>query len=147
MELAHNDPFGSIDDKGPLIGHQGNLTEIDLLLLDVLDAPAAGFGIEVPQNQLHGHLEGSRVGHTTLPTLIDIVLGLTEAVAHEFQAGRLVEVLDRKHGLKNSLESHTLAPVRWSIFLEEKVVRIPLDLDQIGKIDDLLRPAKTAAQS
>jgi hypothetical protein len=37
VQLADHDTLGTVDDKGPLFGHQRNGAEINLLLLDVAD--------------------------------------------------------------------------------------------------------------
>ncbi len=39
MQLADNNPLGSVDDKRAVICHQRNFAKIDLLLLDILDRP------------------------------------------------------------------------------------------------------------
>src|SRR5262245_16815115 len=38
VELANDNPFGSVDHERAVLGHQGNLTEIDFLFFHVFDA-------------------------------------------------------------------------------------------------------------
>ena len=37
VKLAHHDTLCAVDDEGPVLGHERDLTEVDLLLLDVAD--------------------------------------------------------------------------------------------------------------
>ncbi len=37
VQLAHDDTLGAIDDERAVVGHQGHLAHVDLLLLDLLD--------------------------------------------------------------------------------------------------------------
>ena len=85
VQLAHHDPFRAVDDEGAVLGHQGHLAQVDLLLLDVPDAPSLAPRLLVPDHQAQGHLQGDRVGHPLLPAFLGGVLGIAELVPHELQ--------------------------------------------------------------
>ena len=95
--------------KVPLLGHERDLAEVDLLLLDVLDRAGAALRIDVPDDELDGDLERRGEGHAALVALVDVVLRLAERVAHELERGRLVEVLDREDRLEDGLQAQVLA--------------------------------------
>jgi hypothetical protein len=78
---------------------------------------------------------------------LDVVLGLAQRVTDELQGCGLVKVFDRENRLENLLETEILALRRRRIPLQKKLVGILLNLDQIGKIDDLPDPSETAAKS
>src|SRR5216683_116289 len=98
MKLRDDYPLGAVDHEGAVAGHQRNLAEIDLLLLHVLDRAAAA--LDVPDDELNLDLDRRGVGHTALMAFLDVVLGLAEFVADEFERGRFVEILDRKDRLE-----------------------------------------------
>src|SRR5262249_52811414 len=54
----------------------------------------------------------------------------------ELQRRVLVVVGDRKDALEHRLEAHVLAVLRRVVLLQERLVRVPLDLDQIRDLDD-----------
>ena len=84
VELADDDALGAVDDEGAVLGHQRDVAEVDLLLLDVADGLAAGLGVLVPDHQADGDLERHREGHAALLALVHVVL---ELQAHRLVAG------------------------------------------------------------
>ena len=44
VQLAHDDALGAVDDERTVLGHQRDLAEVDLLLLDVAHDALAAFG-------------------------------------------------------------------------------------------------------
>ena len=137
VQLADHHALGSVDDEGAVLGHQRDFAEVDLLLLHVTDGLGACLLVLVPHDQAHDDLDGCRVGHATLVALIDVVLGLLEVVAHELQRGRLIEVADGEDRLENSLQSEVLTLLGRNIRLEELLVRLLLDVDEVGNVDGL----------
>src|SRR6202011_5271993 len=51
VELRDYHALGAVDDEGPVLGHERDLAEVDLLLLDVADRLRAGVGILVPDHE------------------------------------------------------------------------------------------------
>src|SRR5438067_1979067 len=76
VQLADDDALGAVDDEGPVLGHERDVAEVDLLLLDVADGLHAGLGILVPDHEADRHLERHCVGHAALLALVDVVLQL-----------------------------------------------------------------------
>ena len=148
VELRDDDPLGAVHHERPVLGHERDLAEVDLLLLHVLDRARAALGIDVPDHELHRDLERRGEGHAALMALVDVVLGLAERVAHELERRRLVEVLDREDGLEDRLQPLVLAlPRAATSRLQELLVRPLLDVDQVRDVDDLLDAAEASAGS
>lgn len=57
VQLTDNDPLGTVNDKSTIVGHQGDLTEVDLLLLDVTNRLNSGFFIDIPGDQTNTNLD------------------------------------------------------------------------------------------
>ena len=76
VELDDDDALGAVDDERAVVGHQRDVAEVDLLLLDVADRLDAGVGILVPDDQTDRDLERHGVGHAALLALVDVVLQL-----------------------------------------------------------------------
>ena len=76
VQLADDDALGAVDDERAVLGHQRDVAEVDLLLLDVADGLDAGLGILVPDHQPDRHLQRHGVGHAALLALVDVVFQL-----------------------------------------------------------------------
>src|SRR5262249_10504295 len=95
VQLRDDDALGAVDDERAVLGHQRDVAEVDLLLLDVADGLDAGLGILVPDDEADRHLERHGVGHAALLTLVDVVLELqTDRVAADVAdvAARLIRL-------------------------------------------------------
>ena len=122
MELGNNDALGSVDHERAVLGHQRDLAEIDLLLLDVLDRAGTADRIHVIDHQVNGDLERRRVVVAALLALIDVELRLANRIAYEIQLGRLVKVLDREDRFKDSLQADVFALFGRNTDLQEVLV-------------------------
>ncbi len=76
VELAHDDPLGTVDDEGPVLRHQRDVAEVDLLLLDVPDGLGPRLRVLVPDHEADGHLQGDGERHPPLLALVHVVLEL-----------------------------------------------------------------------
>src|SRR4029079_6053859 len=76
VQLRDNDALGAVDDERAVLGHQRNVAEVDLLLLDVADGLDAGLRVLVPDHEADRHLQRHGVGHAALLALVDVVLQL-----------------------------------------------------------------------
>ena len=76
VQLRDDDALGAVDDERAVVGHQRDVAEVDLLLLDVADGLDAGLGVLVPDDETDGDLERHGVGHAALLALVDVVLEL-----------------------------------------------------------------------
>jgi hypothetical protein len=74
VHLRDDDPLGAVDDEGALVGHEGDVAHVDVLLLDVLDGAGAGFLVGFEDDQAQLDLQRRGVGHVALDALLDVVL-------------------------------------------------------------------------
>ena len=126
-QLADDGALRTVGDKGAGIGHEREIAHEDLLLLHF-----PGLLVEQPRRDV----QRGRVGGIPFLAFFDGVLGvLVQPVVDEFQHQVAGVVLDRG----NVVEDFTQA------FLQEPVVRIFLDLDEIGHVDHFVDPGKTHA--
>jgi len=147
VQLAHDNPLGPIDHEGPVLGHQRDFAEVNLLLLHVLDRTCTGSAGPHPNDQLDSNLEGGGIRHAPLVALVDRILRLAEAVAHEFERGCLVEILDGEDRAEDALQTGVSAFARWQRPLQEFFIRAFLDFDEVGNFDDLLDPPKASPKT
>jgi hypothetical protein len=75
VQLRDHDALGAVDDEGAVLRHQRDLTEVDLLLLDVADRLGAGLVVDVPDDQAHDHLDRRGERHAAGAALVLVVLG------------------------------------------------------------------------
>jgi hypothetical protein len=145
-----------VDDERAVVRHQRDVTEVDLLLLDVADGLDAGLGVLVPDHEPDGDLERDGIGHAPLLALVDVVLELqrhalaadlmdqsarlvapsawipvADGVFDELERRVLAEVADRKDRLEDRLEPDVFALSRRRVHLQEALVRLLLDLDEV----------------
>src|SRR6185295_5690332 len=108
VQLRDNDALGAVDDEGAVLGHQRNVAEVDLLLLDVADGLDAGLGVLVPDHQPDRHLQRHGVGHAALLALVDVVLQLqADGVAAD-----VADIATRLIRLAAARTEHLVLPVR-----------------------------------
>jgi hypothetical protein len=138
VKLAHDDALGAIDDERTVDGHQRDFAEVDFLLLDVADGSLGAVAASVIDDQLNRHLDRGRIGHSALPTLIDVVLRPLERVAAKNQLARSVEVTNWKHAVEHALKTGILPIVPGHVCLKELVVRALLNVDQVRDLEDVL---------
>jgi len=136
MQLAHHHPFRAVDDKGPVVGHQGQGPEIDILFLDVANGFLAGLLVDVVDHQADHDLQRRLVGHASCQAFLDVVLHLPEAVLHKLQRRRATEVFNGKDTLEDFLESLIAPGFRRDILLQKLIVAFFLHLNQVRDVDD-----------
>ena len=146
VQLADDNPFGPVDDEGAVFGHERDLAEIDLLLLDIANRLYSRLLVDIPGDQTDTHLDRSGEGHAALVTLVDIVLGRTQGIGNILQGTGLAEVADREDRTEYRLKADVLTGRSGKLRLQETLVRILLDIDKIGNIDNLLDSGKMLPQ-
>jgi len=135
VKLRNNHPLGAVDDEGAVLGHDRNLSEIDLLLLHIAHGLHA-VGL-VPGHEANCDLEGRRVGHAPLQALLHIVFEFLERVAHELEARRVVEIVNREDRMEDGLQPDPGIPLlRLNPALQEAVEGLLLNLNQIRNLED-----------
>ena len=138
VKLGDDDALGAVDDEGPVLSHQRDLTEVDLLLLDVADRLGPSLIVDVPDDQADDHLDRRGEGTPTSATLVGVVLGAVKAVGDELEGRGLAEILDREDAVEDRLKTDLVALFVRDASLEELVVRTLLDVDQVRDVDDPL---------
>src|SRR5262249_57953110 len=96
-------------------------------------ADLAGVLVDEPDS----HRERRLVGEVLLSTLLDRKLGLTEAVVAELDGERSGVVLDRRDVVDRLAEA----------FAEEPVEGLPLDVDQVGEVENVLETRERLARA
>ena len=137
VHLGDDDALGAVDDEGAVRRHERHVAHVDILLLDVADGARAGLLVDVPHHEAQRHLEGGRVGHAALLTLLDVVLRLLELVLEELELGALREIPDREDRLEDLLEPEGGTLLRHPVLLQKLVVGVLLHLDQVRHRGDL----------
>ena len=126
VELAHDDAFRAVDHKGALRGHERQFAHEHLLLL-------GGLFLFEQERDVERRAEGDALTETFQP----VVLGLADVVAVVVQDHLPVVALDREHFLEDGLEADVLALGGGDVELQELRVRVGLQLNEIGRRDDL----------
>ena len=67
VQLGHDNPLGTVDDEGTVIGHEGDFPHIDFLFLDILDGLVGRF--LVVDHQTHAHPKRDGEGHAAKLTV------------------------------------------------------------------------------
>ena len=109
MHLADDDALGAVDDEGAVAGHSRQIAHVDVLFLDIEDRLGLGIGIDLEDDEPQRDLEGRGVGHASLLTLLDVVLGLFELVLDELQGRGPGEVGDREDRADYALQTEVPA--------------------------------------
>ena len=108
VHLGNNDPFGAIYNKGSVVGHEGNITHIDLLFLAVPEGLVTGFIVNIINVQKEFDLQCTGIGHVPLLTFLDVKLGFFDFVTLKVHFGHPGGIPDREYRLEHSLKPHTI---------------------------------------
>ena len=122
VQLADDHPLGAVDDEGAGVGHQGELTEVNLLFLDVVDPSLVAFFVHLPDDQPQRNPNWGCEGDPADLAFIFVVLGLAQPVGDVLQGAGAAEVGDREYGLKYRFETLALPLFRGNVLLEEPSV-------------------------
>ena len=136
LQLADDHALGAVDDERALVGHQGQLAEIDLLPALLPDRLGLGLLVVIEDDEPERDLQRNRERHSAVMALLHRVLRLAEVVRVELEQCVVVVVGDRKYRLEDRLQPELLAPIRRSVLLQERLVRSLLNLDQVRDLDD-----------
>ena len=133
----HDMPYGgcAVDDECPVLGHQRDVSEVDLLLLHVADGLISSF-VGVPRHETDGDSDWRGKRHATGATFVDVVLGRLKVVADKLELSGLVKVPDGKHALENPLDTNVFSLLMREVGLEELFIRLFLDVNEIRNVDN-----------
>ncbi len=144
MQLRDDDPFGAVDDKGAVLGHERQLAHVHFLLLDVLDG-LLGAGLLVVDDQAHLHPQRCRVGDAAHLALLHIEYRCTQPVADVLEDRVAGVALDWKHGLECRVQSEVMTMVCLAILLQEFPVRLDLGRKEVWDFEHRLLLAEVLA--
>ncbi len=108
VQLADDDALGAVDDERAVLGHQRDVAEVDLLLLDVADGLHPRLRVLVPDHEPDGDLQRHGVGHAALLALVDVVLQLHR----DHLAADVADVAAGRVGRAAARAEHFLVAVR-----------------------------------
>ena len=132
LHLADDDPLDAVDHEGPLRGHQGQVSEVDLLLADILHPPGPSRLSRLEHAQPEAGLDRGSVVDALLLGLLNGALRVAQLVGNELQLRGSLVVLDRKDGLEHRLQTGHAALGLRDVQLQELPEGLPLDLNQVG---------------
>ena len=119
-QLADDRTLCTVDYKGAGVGHQGEVTHEDLLILHL-----AGLLVQ----QTGGDAQGCCIGHVALLALLDAVLRLlVETEVHKAQCQIAGVVLNGADVVEDLFQA----------LVQEPLIRVLLDLDQVRHTDDFV---------
>ena len=145
VHLRDDDALGAVDDEGAVVRHERHVAHVDILLLDVAHALRARLLVDVPDDQAQGDAQGCRIGHAALMAFLDVVLRLLELVLDEVERGAIGEVAHREDRAEHLLEPDQVALGRGRVHLQERVVGLPLHLDEVRHLGDFGDAAEALA--
>src|SRR5690606_25178580 len=137
--------LGAVHDERAVLGHQRDLAEVDLLLLDVLDR--LGRRLAVVDDQAHGHAQRGAVGQAAVAALALVEHGLAELVADVLKGGVAAVAGDREDRLQRRMQAGVAALGGIDVGLQEFAVRIDLDGQQERHLEDRALLAEVLADA
>ena len=120
VQLGHNDALGTIDDEGTVLGHQGDLPHVNVLLFDILDGLRGRFLVVNDQANLDA--QGTRIGGAARYTLVHVEYGLTQRVVHVLQGGIATVAHNRENRFERRVQSMFPTAVKRDAVLSELTV-------------------------
>src|ERR1700722_19022001 len=142
VQLRHDDALGTVDDEGAVLGHEGQLAEVDLLLAHVLDRLLGAARFLVEDHEAHFYAQRSGVGEAAQLAFLHVEHRIAEAIAHVLER-RVARIAgDREHAVEGGVQTDIVAAGLRRIRLQEPAVRIQLDREQIRRAED----ARTLAE-
>jgi hypothetical protein len=130
VQLADDDPLGTVDDEGAVVGHQRQLAEINLLFAHVLDGLLGAGRLLVEDDEPHLHAQRRRVGEAAQLAFLDVEHRLAQAIAHVLER-RIARIAgNREHALEGRVQSAIHPRVLGRIRLQEAAVGVELDGQQ-----------------
>ena len=137
VHLRNDDPLGSVDDERAVHRHQGHVSHIDILLLDVLDRPCGGVGIDIEYDQAQGYFERRGVGHAALAAFVDVIFRRLKLIFDKFEQRRVGKIRNRENRFENRLQPFVRTPASRLVDEKELVIGCLLNFDQVRHRRDL----------
>ena len=146
VQLRHDHALGAVDDERAVVGHQGHLAHVDLLLLDLLDH-LGRMRLAVVDDHLQLGAHGRRVGEAALLALAHVERRLGHVVFDELHLDHAVVRHDREGRDEGGLQALGLAFLRVNVFLQEGHVGLALHRQQVRHVEHARALAKALADA
>jgi hypothetical protein len=127
-ELRDDHALGAVDDEGAPLRHPREVAHEDGLLADLA---------RLVVDEGDRHRQGTGVGQVLLAALLDGGGGLVEVELAEVDGEVPRVVLDRRDVVDRLPQTAVLE-------IDQPLERAPLDVDQVGDVDDLVQPRERA---
>jgi hypothetical protein len=131
VQLAHHDALCAVDHEGSGLGHERNLSHVDLLFL-------GGLFVLITESDV----ERGAVGLTLDLAFERTDLRLLQMIAYEIERGLLFKTIDREELTEDSLKAHVLTLGGLDARLEKFLVGLDLQFDEVGRLDGLVKFAE-----
>ena len=145
VQLRYDNALGTVNHKGTVFRHQGNLPHVDFLLFNILDAFVRRLFIVDDQSNLYAQRHG--VSNTAQLAFIDIKRRLAQAVLHILESGIAGVADDGKNGLKGRVQTVVATLFCRRPFLGELPVGVQLNRQEIRYVHDVRHFAKILADT
>jgi hypothetical protein len=148
VQLGDDDPLGTVDDEAAVVGHQGHLAHVDLLLLHFADHLVRRRAVlAVVDDHLQACTHGTREGQAPLLALALVEGRPGHAVVEEAHLDELVVRDDGEGRQEGGLQALGLALGRVDVLLQEGLVRVLLHRQQIGNAQHAVALAEALADA
>ena len=137
VKLADNDPFRAIHDEGAVFGHQRDLAEIDLLLLDVANRFGFRIPIGVENDEADHDLKRGRIRHPLLNALLLVVADIANLITDKLEGTFPTEIGNGEDAVEGAQQTIVPPLVRIDILLKKLSIGIGLNIDQVWNIQYL----------
>src|SRR5882672_7841701 len=147
VQLRDDDALGAVDHERAVLGHQRHLAEVNLLLADVLDLLLRARGFLVVDHEPHEHAQRRRVREPAELALLDVEYRIAQAIAHVFERGVAGIAHDGEHAAERGVQAHLGSLIRRDFLLQELLIRIDLDRQEIGHLQDARQLAEVLSDA
>src|SRR3989338_7079883 len=113
MKLAHNNPFCSIDNKCPVIGHKRNFPKIYLLLLYISYDLRPCCLVFIPYNKPYSYPDRRGIGHASLLTFFNSVFRFLQYIIHKIHRCCAAVVLYRENTFEYTMKTNISPRIRF----------------------------------
>jgi hypothetical protein len=146
VQLADDHALGAVDDERAVVGHQGHLAHVDLLLLDLLHDLGRG-RLTVVDDHLQLGAHGRGEGQAPLLALAHVERRLGDVELDELHLDHAVVRHDRERRQEGRLQAFGLALLRWHVLLQEGHVGVLLHREEVRNVEDALALAEALADA
>jgi hypothetical protein len=131
VELRNDNTLSSVDDEGSALGHERDLTEVNDVLFEGAKVTSAGLWVYIPKDELDGDTKWSCPRHSTVATLVLVVLRSSEVVRYKLKGCGIIVITNWEDRFEDLLKTYFFSLLWFYIGLKEPLVRALLNSYQI----------------